>query len=191
MTAPLTYGTRPVASQEVWAAIPGVDGYEASSFGRVRSLDREVQKTRADGSTYICRLAGRVLKPWAVKNYRAVNVGRRAEYVHRLVCLAFYGPSDLEVAHWDGVPTNNRVENLRWATPTENNHDKRRHGTHRRPDRSAVHGEAHPMAKLNGAQVAEIRGKYKRGMGIVLAAQYGVARSTISRIANGENWKNG
>jgi hypothetical protein len=52
--------------------------------------------------------------------------------VHRLVLLAFSGhcPPGKEGLHWDDDPTNNRLENLRWGTPGENQQDCIRNGNH-------------------------------------------------------------
>lgn len=58
--------------------------------------------------------------------------GGKDIYVHRLVALAYLGgppTSRHEVAHLNGVKTDNRVSNLAWKTHTENEGDKRVHGT--------------------------------------------------------------
>lgn len=52
--------------------------------------------------------------------------------VHRLVAIAFISdpPSPVhQAAHGDGVPGHNAAANLRWATPSENQSDRRTHGT--------------------------------------------------------------
>lgn len=56
----------------------------------------------------------------------------RTVRIHRLVLEAFVGPcpAGLEGCHGDGDASNNRLENLRWDTPSENNYDSVRHGTH-------------------------------------------------------------
>lgn len=51
--------------------------------------------------------------------------------IHRLVCEAWHGPAPTEkhqAAHYDCDPTNNRPENLRWATQAENLADCKRNG---------------------------------------------------------------
>jgi HNH endonuclease len=59
--------------------------------------------------------------------------GNRPIYsVHKLVLRAFVGepPSnEYWVAHNDGNKDNNRIGNLRWSTPKENQADKHLHGT--------------------------------------------------------------
>lgn len=116
---------------EEWRPIAGSPGYEVSSHGRVRSVDREVQCGVANNSRRMFR--GRILQPSALpKGYLMVGMGRaRRTYVHALVAAAFIGPrpEGMEIAHNDGNPQNNAVENLRYATPSDNNRDKRSHGT--------------------------------------------------------------
>lgn len=121
---------------ERWRAIPGYEGlYEASSEGRIRSLDREV-RTGIDARRVI---KGRILSqvPGAY-GYLLVGLylrggGKRRTYaVHSLVVATFHGPrpsEDHECCHWDNDRTNNRASNLRWGTRSENRDDQRRHGT--------------------------------------------------------------
>lgn len=53
-----------------------------------------------------------------------------ANYIHRLVLLAFKGPPPdehrIEGCHKDGDPTNNRPSNLYWGTSVENAADRKR-----------------------------------------------------------------
>jgi hypothetical protein len=92
-----------------------------------------------------------------------------------------------EVAHWDGVTTNNCATNIRWATRAENIADQRRHGT---LNGSGGRGECHPRSKLSDRDVHEIRRLYsgRRGQLTELAKSYGVNRSTIKRAAVGVMW---
>jgi NUMOD4 motif/HNH endonuclease len=121
---------------EQWRAIPGYEGlYEASSFGRVRSLPRVV--VGGPHGTY--SVAGRELKLTSRRSdgYLVVNLhgGRgcsRTWPVHQLALLAFVGPrpAGYEGCHTNGDRTNNRIENLRYGSRSENNRDAVRHGTH-------------------------------------------------------------
>lgn len=57
----------------------------------------------------------------SVKGYCYVTLDdRKNKFVHRLVAEAFLGPSDKQVNHKNGVRSDNRVENLEWVTPSEN-----------------------------------------------------------------------
>lgn len=113
---------------EVWLPVPELEcSYEVSDFGRVRSLDRLIR--RGDGHFF---KKGRTLKPQtAGKGYLSVEVGGTRWYVHRLVLNSFVGPCPpgMEVCHNNGCRTDNRLENLRYDSPTNNNRDKSVHGT--------------------------------------------------------------
>ena len=115
-------------------------------------------------------------RPWSVK-------------AHRLVALAFLGPSPFpraHVAHYDGDKTNNHVPNLRWATPAENEADKRRHGR----AHGAPPGERHPMAKLTVDIVKEMRRLAATGMNArEISEQLGVAKLTTYDAICGNTWK--
>lgn len=56
--------------------------------------------------------------------YRVITLmqsGKRScGKVHRLVMLAFVGPSDLVVNHRNGIKTDNRLENLEYITQAQN-----------------------------------------------------------------------
>ena len=104
---------------EVWAPIPNWDGYEASTYGRIRSVDRTIVDSRGRS----IRLRGRVL---AVGHHgighEHVMLSRSRErvtsQVHRLVLATHVGPcpDGMEVLHINGDPTDNRLTNLRYGT---------------------------------------------------------------------------
>lgn len=110
---------------EIWKAVVGCEGsYEVSNLGQVRSLARCVRLvTRQAGET--TRLVPpRILRPgrtWS--GHVSVALGRgNSKQVHRLVAEAFLGPcpDGCEVLHRNGIPSDNRVDNLRWGTRSEN-----------------------------------------------------------------------
>ena len=134
----------------VWLPIPGHEGsYEVSSDGRVRSLDRIVGAPHG----FTRSIKGREM--WQAthgKGYKFVHLSpeKRTDYVHRLVALAFLGPlpEGMVVCHNDGDPTNNRADNLRYATQSENEKDKIRHGTS--PNAAKTHcPKGHPYDEAN------------------------------------------
>lgn len=115
---------------ERWLPVAGYEGiYEVSSHGRVRSLRRLDPAGR--------RVGGRELTivhlPTGHQRVKLSKDGRSVHAaLHRLVLAAFAGPppDGCEALHNDGNPANNRVENLRWGTRSENLRDSVRHGTH-------------------------------------------------------------
>lgn len=119
------------ATHEEWRPVVGYEGsYEVSSLGRVRSVDRIV--TFKDGRKRLAR--GRVLRSWSNNlGHQVVGLANRQRaFIHCLVLEAFVGPrpDGLVACHNNGQSTDNRVENLRWDTYSENNLDLVRHGTH-------------------------------------------------------------
>lgn len=91
--------------KEIWIDIAGCDGiYQVSNFGRVR-------KTML--------LKGRPTRG----GYLRVSIKHHDYYIHRLVAEYFIDNSHNKptVNHKDGDRRNNSVNNLEWATYSENN----------------------------------------------------------------------
>lgn len=105
--------------------------------------------------------------------------------VHRLVAEAFIGsPPEGKnfVAHWDGNKTNNFYKNLRYASKSENEMDKVRHGRSNR-------GESFARSVLKEHQVIEIKRDLSFGSHPAdIAKNYGVATTTIKSIKQGKSW---
>lgn len=174
-----------VAEVEEWRTVPGHPGYEASSLGRVRSLDRWI--ARSDGRRCLCQ--GRMLQAQR-KGYRyhGLNLGRGCSfYVHTLICAVFHGlrPSQRhEVSHRNGNCLDNRASNLRWVTHQQNEADKVRHGTN-------SEGQRHGMVKLTEPDVLEIRHMYACG-GMSpqeIADSFSVSRWSIRSIVTRASWR--
>lgn len=151
--------------------IPGCDGYEASGFGRIRSMQREVG---CNGGTRLLRR--RVLKPWSTRNgYSQVRICGKNHSVHRLVILAFIGkcPHGMQVAHKNGDKSCNRVTNLYYATPAQNAADALLHG-------AMPVGSRHGNSKLVESDVAKIRKRHEAGETYAdIAGDYGLSKSGI------------
>jgi hypothetical protein len=167
---------------EAWLPIPGYAGYEASSLGRVRSLDRVITLKSRWGSLYQLPRKGRVLRPAGVGGrsgvygHKMVMLGRGVHLmVHTAVALSFIGrrPFGTEVRHLDCDSSNNTPANLRWGTRTENNKDYTRAG----------------KRKLTYAQAEEIRSALRAGATHTsLAVKFLVNTGTIAHIKSGKEY---
>lgn len=169
-----------IETEERWLPIPGYEGhYEVSDMGRVRKLKSDSQ---------------RLLKIYRNKRgYCVVNLykdgGFKTKSVHRLVLLAFVGPcpGGYEACHYDGVRDNNHITNLRWGSRSENQMDRRRHGT---TSSGGPKGARHPMAKLTEQDVLQIRQMFLGKMTQKeIATRFGVEQTNISQIALRKIWR--
>jgi hypothetical protein len=173
---------------EAWKPIAGYEGlYEVSDQGRVRSCDRFVL-VRRKHKIHQKPLQGRFLRQ--TKNnhgYFTVALSRNCQpktySVHGLVLTAFVGPKPegFECCHWNGDPTDNRLENLRWDTPKANGEDRARLGRYR--------GEKRVNSRLTEETVIAVRidlaaGKSQRQ----IARAFEVSKSCIQAIADGRSW---
>ena len=61
----------------------------------------------------------RINKP-TTHGYIQIRIGVRYYKAHRLIMMAFVGDSDKDVDHINRIKTDNRFENLRYCTPSEN-----------------------------------------------------------------------
>jgi hypothetical protein len=159
----------------IWKPITETEGlYEVSSCGHVRRKG--------------CKPLALII---TADGYHAVSIFVGKKYaqrkVHRLVAYEFVGSppfENAEVAHNDGVRTNNSVDNLRWDTRTGNQRDRIAHGTH-------VKGERSSCAKFSNKDVARLRQMLNANTvtRMQLAKQHGVSYETIRAMHSGETYK--
>jgi len=169
-----------MSDKERWLPILGFEGiYDVSDRGRVRRI-------KAYKSTFV----GRILKPnihstgyarvWLNKDDSAPD-----HLCHRLVARAFLGecPIGKQVNHIDGNKINNRVENLEYLIPSENQLHAFRTGLHK-----PVRGSDSNLSKLTEDDVIVIRSLLGKKSQKFIAKKFGVDRSNISHIARGKSW---
>lgn len=182
-------GTKDTELVEEWRAVVGYEGlYEVSNHGRVKSVCR-----RVEWQGTMTTVRERILSLCNRNGYRYVvlcNGGRktrRNHFVHRLVLEAFVGPAPkgTECRHYpDGNRSNNRADNLSWATRKDNLADRDEQGT-------MLHGEKHVHAIFTNSQVRRIielwaTGKYLQKE---IAAMFGTKQAIISGIVSGKTWR--
>jgi len=156
--------------EERWKPIPDYPDYRISDRGQVRSHKR--------GKTRIMSLFTKTRYP----RLSLYNRGHKRTWrVHNLVMLAFVGPcpDGMEVCHNDGDRLNNDINNLRYDTKLNNEHDKT----------EAVRLRA--SQKIRDAEVANIRRRYMAGniTHDELANEYGVDRSSIGKLVRGKSFR--
>jgi len=174
---------------EVWVGVPGYEGlYEASSLGRIKVLDRVTESVRNNTVFKVVKYQ-KVLSPDTDRDgYFQVTLSQNRKIknfkVHRLVCLSFHPNPENKptVNHKNGIKTDNRPENLEWATMLENRREAIRLGLWDKK------GEKHPLAKLTDTQVLEIREKMKTQSQTAVALEYGVSQVLIGRIHHRKIW---
>jgi NUMOD4 motif len=112
-------------ANETWKPIPDFDGYEASDWGRIRSVPRTLPDGRQAGGKILAQRRSN-------RGYQQVNLRRDGQVktvtVHRCVLLAHVGPPPPDRPfsrhHPDDDPANNNLSNLSWCSQEVNEQDK-------------------------------------------------------------------
>lgn len=167
----------PTYTEEQWRVIAVAPNYAVSDLGRVKRI------SGGSGRTIGCILRPGISPLGYRKATMFINGRKKTFLISRLILTAFVGapPTPEHVAaHGDGNPAHDVLANLRWATKSENQLDRREHGTDNR-------GQKHPLAKLTEADVAEIHAAKSVSISD-LARRFGVRNSTVSRILCGVRW---
>lgn len=104
---------------EIWKTIPAFSGsYEASSLGRVRSIDRHSK----NGHFYPGKILSQRKQYNGYKTVHLSYMGKAStQLVHRLVASAFLGSlSGMQINHKNEDKTDNRISNIELCSPSHN-----------------------------------------------------------------------
>lgn len=178
-----------VTYTEEWADVDGYSGfYQISSFGRIKSFDREV---RARGGKYRT-VKGKILKQTTdTDDYLnvtlCVNQKRVLKKIGRLVGQAFIpNPENKpEINHKKGDKKDNRFFMLEWNTHSENGKHAYKHNL-----REAKKGSSNYFSRLKEEDVIKIRKLWGTGNYYQheIGTMFGVDYRTISSVVNRQTW---
>lgn len=166
--------------------IPGYKGvYSITDDGRVWSEERIDNRGHRRGGHWMrLSLQG---GPYLRLTLRVEGLSVQ-KFVHQLVLETFVGPcpEGMECCHNNGDPTDNRLANLRWDTPSANQRDAVKHGT-----QAGLHsrGERNGYAKLTERDVGWIRYWHKSGVMVKdLAEWFSVCVGNIHMVVSRKTW---
>jgi len=170
--------------------VPGFPGYRVGSDGTLWSYfklagGRETRRSILTDKPkkLSTRISGRARYPTVVLCRNGKTFTRS---LHRVVLESFIGPrpDGMQARHFpDPSPLNNRLTNLSWGTPSQNNRDKEVQGTHQI-------GEKNPRAKLTVENVIEICKRLAmRESPNVIAKEFRVTVTLIRLIRDRKTWK--
>lgn len=157
--------------------IPDWPEYEITPTGELWSIrcERWLKPSMAAGYKHIVLYSGEK------------EIGKS---IHCLILETFVGPcpNGMEACHNNGIKTDNRLDNLRWDTRSNNQKDAIKHGT-----APCLHqiGSKHPNSKLTEQGVRMIIYMYRTGLFTQreIAKVYNITTSNISNIVNKKTWK--
>lgn len=170
---------------EEWRDVVGFEGlYMVSSLGRVVALGC-IRKNFRNGKFVLRNMSPKLMKQSKMpNNYLFVNLHgyKRIKYftIHRLVLSTFTEPQEhLQIDHINTDVTDNRLVNLRWVTPKENQNNpiSKRHASIAK--KGKLHKSSAPIVCLkDGALIKEYDS-------IVSATQDGFRNTSISHCLKG------
>lgn len=153
--------------------IPNYPGYYCAKDGTVFSCRRgflfELKPSDSHGYSKV-----RLLNEHGMKNY----------FIHRAVLASWVGPrEDMFANHKNGIKKDNRLENLEWVTPLENE-------THSRGVLGKkTFGHHNGRAKLTVSDVRKIRKLWEKGQSFAsIGRQFGIHETQAGRIAQRQAW---
>jgi len=171
--------------------------YCVTEDGRVWAKPRGTYIKDKIGRNIFHGHGGKWLRPGLnCKGYLSVNlydkIGSNIHknyLVHQLILETFVGPrpDGMECCHNNGIRTDNRLENLRWGTRSENQQDSIKHGTH---GGLGIYGEKHHNSKISNQNRRLILYMYATKLFTrrQLAKMYNVVEVTIKKLVEGHTF---
>jgi hypothetical protein len=166
-----------LSSNEDRRSLPDFPGYEFDNKGNAFSFKynkRYGKKKRLWPDSK----KGYLMVPLIDKNGKQHN-----KRVNRIICTLFNGPPPTikhQAMHLNGMKTDNRAVNLVWGTQSENELDKKKHGTN-------PVGEKVRNSKLTENIVRQIRSSNESSH--KLAIKYNVSQPNILNVIHRRTWK--
>ena len=173
---------------EIWKDIEEFEGrYQVSTLGRVKSMP----KIWISGNRGTLRSKGETIIKLSIDGGGycqadlSINNKSKKHSVHRLVAKAFLpNPENKRcVNHINSDRADNRIENIEWATHSENTKHAVKSGTHYKGV-----GENHNCAKLTEKDVLAIRKLKGKLTQQEISSRFNIGRRTIGKILNNELW---
>ena len=175
--------------EEIWKDVVGYEGnYKISNLGRLMACDKVFTHRGFIMHKNAKILSTRIGRGGYEYTVFSVEKKRKTVKIHRLVADAFIPNIDNKPAvnHINGIKSDNRAENLEWATSKENTLHAIANGL-----KIGVRGEKSHLSKISKDIVSKIREMYSIG-GISqskVAKLHGISQSQVYRIVNHHNWK--
>lgn len=174
--------------EEIWKDIKDYEGvYQVSNLGRIKSLERykenhnKYQKVVEKIKNNRKHTAG-----YLITDLYKDNKGKTA-FIHRLVAEAFIpNPNNKEtVNHINGIKTDNRVENLEWATPLEQNIHYYRSDFYNPKDEKTIRKVILAMNKASSKKVRCIETGIIYNSVAEAGRNYNISSNLISKVCKG------
>lgn len=162
--------------EEEWRELPGYDSmYLVSNFGEVYSK-------------YTKKVLGYTTNKGGYHRTKITKDKTSKRIVtHKLVMLAFVGepPEGMVINHIDSDPSNNRLDNLEYITPSQNVKHSYDFG------KACRKGENHPSSKLTVEDVINIRTRFwnfKESRDSIHKLYPQITRTSLNRVIAGSVW---